>query len=559
MPSIKIPNGSGGWIKLPTIKGDTGPSGDGSGNMVASMYDPNEHRADVFNRSHHTGTQLASTISDFSSAVSGSVGVLNVKSYGAKGDGSTDDTTAIQSAHDAILNSDYGKGILSFPPGDYRITSTLNIDVNKVIVECNGATITSDGASVAIQLVNSFDYSYAEGDVWAFSNSYNGIYGQSYLGFKNLHLRWKSGSDATGIKFYSTTTTSLDGIAMVQFNNCDIQGFPKCLEFSGHTWNCVFSGGAITGNKCIYIPSGGTDYFERICFNGMTFGGYYQDTDIIVDINQPSGFLSFEGCSFDYSQVMFDISNSSTVYCSHCHFETNVYEDYWIKISGDGASLTIRDSNIDSQGTITHPLFYVDSNVLEGGLFLENVMIKGSYGDATKIAAYAAAYPAFNLVEGLAVRVKNICEYSGAVEANVGLGSNVLPSWSFEGTHGFTLTGGAAVNTTEHHTGATSLKIVNGSTSKFNIIGLIGNQRPKLSFWSKSAVGVEAYGVLKAYTADNILLGTEWSAVTATGNGAWQFSFAYPLDRLPMATNRLELSFVSNGDAFIDDVVLNVV
>lgn len=53
---------------------------------------------------------------------------VSVKDYGAKGDGSTDDTTAIQNAITAVaaLNSTAG-GTLYFPPGVYKCTSTINL------------------------------------------------------------------------------------------------------------------------------------------------------------------------------------------------------------------------------------------------------------------------------------------------------------------------------------------------------------------------------------------------------------------------------------------------
>jgi hypothetical protein len=50
--------------------------------------------------------------------------MLNVKIYGAVGDGVTDDTAAIQAAIDGV--SDAG-GIIYIPTGDYKITSTLNL------------------------------------------------------------------------------------------------------------------------------------------------------------------------------------------------------------------------------------------------------------------------------------------------------------------------------------------------------------------------------------------------------------------------------------------------
>lgn len=53
-------------------------------------------------------------------------GVVNVKdpAYGAKGDNSTDDTTAIQAAINALPSTG---GIVIFPPGDYCISSSLNL------------------------------------------------------------------------------------------------------------------------------------------------------------------------------------------------------------------------------------------------------------------------------------------------------------------------------------------------------------------------------------------------------------------------------------------------
>lgn len=61
-------------------------SGGGGGDMLASMYDPTNVQDDAFARANHTGTQLAATISDFSTAadarVSAAIGVT-VQAYSA--------------------------------------------------------------------------------------------------------------------------------------------------------------------------------------------------------------------------------------------------------------------------------------------------------------------------------------------------------------------------------------------------------------------------------------------------------------------------------------------
>jgi hypothetical protein len=52
-----------------------GEDGEGAGDMIASVYDLNSHAADAFARANHTGTQAASTISDFAASVSGNADV----------------------------------------------------------------------------------------------------------------------------------------------------------------------------------------------------------------------------------------------------------------------------------------------------------------------------------------------------------------------------------------------------------------------------------------------------------------------------------------------------
>src|SRR5437763_14033134 len=54
----------------------------------------------------------------------------NVRDHGAKGDGTSDDTAAVQAAVEA------GAGVVHFPKGVYKLTRTVTVDLDKVGFPC---------------------------------------------------------------------------------------------------------------------------------------------------------------------------------------------------------------------------------------------------------------------------------------------------------------------------------------------------------------------------------------------------------------------------------------
>lgn len=75
-----------------------------------------------------------------------------VKEYGAKGDGVTDDTAAIQKAIDA--NTD---GVLAFPPGTYMISNAIKID-HRCALHFYGAKIKASKAMSALFYTDSVNF-----------------------------------------------------------------------------------------------------------------------------------------------------------------------------------------------------------------------------------------------------------------------------------------------------------------------------------------------------------------------------------------------------------------
>lgn len=71
---------------------------------------------------------------------------INIKLAGAVGDGVTDDTTAIQTALNGLINFT-GSGLVYFPRGTYRITSSLTLPAGWAFntIDFQGSTILYDG------------------------------------------------------------------------------------------------------------------------------------------------------------------------------------------------------------------------------------------------------------------------------------------------------------------------------------------------------------------------------------------------------------------------------
>lgn len=74
---------------------------------------------------------------------SGVSAFVSVVDYGAKGDGTTDDTTSIQSAIDELRTSG---GIIFFPKGTYKITASVLFYSKQTLLFENGATLLQGGA-----------------------------------------------------------------------------------------------------------------------------------------------------------------------------------------------------------------------------------------------------------------------------------------------------------------------------------------------------------------------------------------------------------------------------
>ena len=223
-----------------------------------------------------------------------------VKAYGAKGDGVTDDTVAIQKAIDANVN-----GAIAFPPGTYLISDTIKID-QRIALHFYGATIK------ATKTMSAMFYT----DSWNFESSLKTIAmigdGASCLDLNNnasvgirasgLVLQTFSMNNlpdnAIGIKIdgiskianiIMTNKISTTGTIGIQFDvtDCRLQHFVPVNIEKGivvnqgstyitdyHPWSVIMpmtnrTVGIQVNNSGVYL----NDYYADTCFKGIEVSG----------------------------------------------------------------------------------------------------------------------------------------------------------------------------------------------------------------------------------------------------------------------------------------------
>jgi len=240
--------------------------------------------------------------------------VVNVKSVGAVGDGTTDDTGHIQNAVNSVSASP-GGGIVFFPPGQYLVQQIPN---KAWCVELkSNVLIMGIGTSSCIKLADS-----QSKFTRIFSTNYK--VANSNIHFSNLCIDGnKSNQDPTYEQQHS--------ILLDNASNCSVK-------------YCVIHD---TVGDGVYVHAGGRSYGSQgidVSYNEM------HDIDRVG--------INFAGASFSVASYNYihDTPNNSikmeqngpSAYCSHNRFSHNRIENTGgIALSGGGGSSNITLSDID--------------------------------------------------------------------------------------------------------------------------------------------------------------------------------------------------------------------
>lgn len=231
---------------------------------------------------------LASTGADVAAVVNGLVdktaGVVSVLEYGAKGDGVTDDTAAIQAAIDS------GFGSVYIPKGTYIISAPIDIKLKRHVYG-DGPDITmlkAKAGSTFDQMIksesaNGFNYVYLSMMTLDGNKSNSSVVGG--ILFDDVHVP-SFISDVTvtecatyGIKLYDCSVVKLNTVWVNRPNL-------TCLDIDSCRSITVF-GGAFehtAGSEHIKIRNTLGVKFPQASFHGVHIEGLLQTNTVVFDV-----------------------------------------------------------------------------------------------------------------------------------------------------------------------------------------------------------------------------------------------------------------------------------
>lgn len=245
---------------------------------------------------------------------------LNVKQFGAKGDGETDDTIALQVALDfqkKNINFDtdtkcYTGNTIYMPKGTYYITSPLIFYTGAGGIKADSATLKVKENVSGVQINSIYLENYMPA---IFSHSQNNY---EIKGLRIISLSPNYNGDTVGIEFAGDRNIIK---SCTSFVNLMISGFSSSLKGGNSTWNNVFIKCSFFNNKrCVLMPNVNTivNAFERWDFYSCVFANGLNG----IENYNSNGVINLINCSLDYlGGNCFYLANGAQIYATNCWIE----------------------------------------------------------------------------------------------------------------------------------------------------------------------------------------------------------------------------------------------
>jgi hypothetical protein len=234
---------------------------------------------------------------------------ISVKDFGAVGDGVANDTTAIQKAMDYAAGLPNGANVL-LPPGEYKVTGTLNLLCDKVGLVGNGARIVATGFSQSTVL-------------FSITHSTTTIF-PSFKIVRIEGLRLQS-SSRNGICF-SVVGNGVDRFsAHIHYRWLDIKDFHIAWNYGDYAFSPMISECSASGVNQVFkqagtISTGAHFVFDRCLFTTI---GNKTGNIIAFDLGGVNTY-KFIACDLESADYTLMTTSGSDVYLYGCHMELDV-------------------------------------------------------------------------------------------------------------------------------------------------------------------------------------------------------------------------------------------
>lgn len=188
--------------------------------------------------------------------------VLNVKDHGAKGDGATDDTVAIQAVIDTVGTA--GGGTVYFPTGVYIISSALNLGGNthhSVLLQGCGGSYNSDTEGTVIKQTSTSAHGIVSADTVGLAIEGITLDGPGSGTGDGIHLTWTVNQNILGLRF-DRLNVSHFGANGISVQTGIVSHFSNVVANSNGGDGFYFYGGgtSLSFNACFATSNGGNGW-----------------------------------------------------------------------------------------------------------------------------------------------------------------------------------------------------------------------------------------------------------------------------------------------------------
>ena len=490
---------------------------------------------------------------------------VSVKDYGAKGDGVTDDTAAINSALAVVAVTGQ---TLFFPSGIYKITSRLDWDISKYTLLGDNATI--DGSSSATGIIRVFGSAvYPDRDkknilhyIQGFCFIGNQITGYISAELGRVGVTYQNSNEICfrDCSFFSggTLLNIVDNCWRLKMDRCSFvravdyyvrfnapTNSGEVMEFN-HCW-MVDSGSSVPSSATVRLTDG-QFYFDHLSIPGGGFGGFVVDNAAHVVVSNSN----FETQPLSANQRLVTVSGSALFVLDGCTFvfNTGVYNVTPLLANGSGCLRVINCSIPffgDELKTEVTDLVRTFASGTSKYITFENNYVQGT--GLVNSSRWCAASTAVNLLYNSGAETGNTNGWTASTYGAAGSTAVASAAAAKVGAFGFRVTavaGGGIL-----------------FSQSFSVGGRVGRTY-LIGFWARAVAGVGNLSFPKVYTKSttgDIITTNGPFAITGVDTAwTWYGGFGIVEEGTSTITVELDGQQLAGGCTIdFDSVILNII